>query len=29
MDLTLNNPCWNLMKTPWQKDASEAEKKAA
>jgi nitrogenase molybdenum-iron protein alpha chain len=29
MDLTLNNPCWNLFKAPWQKDATEAEKKAA
>jgi nitrogenase molybdenum-iron protein alpha chain len=29
MDLTLNNPCWKLMPTPWKKPAEEAEQKAA
>jgi nitrogenase molybdenum-iron protein alpha chain len=31
MDLTLNNPCWDLFKAPWQKkdDEAEGELKAA
>jgi nitrogenase molybdenum-iron protein alpha chain len=29
MDLTLNNPCWKMIKAPWDKQEAEAEKKAA
>ncbi len=29
MDMTVNNPCWNMLKAPWQKPAAEALKKAA
>ena len=29
MDLTLNNPCWKLIKAPWTKPAEEAVQEAA
>jgi len=29
MDMTVNNPCWNMFTPPWQKSAAEALKKAA
>ncbi len=29
MDMTINNPCWNKMKAPWQKASEEAETAAA
>ena len=29
MDLTLNNPCWKMLKAPWLKSAEETLAKAA
>ncbi|MDO6388065.1 MULTISPECIES: nitrogenase molybdenum-iron protein alpha chain [Uliginosibacterium] len=29
MDMTVNNPCWNMLKAPWLKDEAEGELKAA
>jgi hypothetical protein len=29
MDLTLNNPCWKLMKAPWKKEAAAPVQQAA
>jgi hypothetical protein len=29
MDLTLNNPCWKLLKAPWMQPAEVVEAEAA
>jgi nitrogenase molybdenum-iron protein alpha chain len=29
MDMTVNNPCWGMLKAPWLKDEAEGEQKAA
>ena len=29
MDMTVNNPCWGMLKAPWLKDEAEGELKAA
>jgi len=29
MDMTLNNPCWNMIKVPWKQDAEESVAVAA
>ncbi|MDI6750800.1 MAG: nitrogenase molybdenum-iron protein alpha chain [Pseudomonadota bacterium] len=29
MDMTVNNPCWNMLTPPWQKSAAEELRKAA
>ena len=28
MDLTLNNPCWNMMQAPWQEKPAQSLLKA-